>query len=82
MKVLRANMFRNSLSVLNENNEELELTLEEWQALEPHRPEAPQQQGAGQGKPQPKPAASPATGRDAHRFRHAGHHRRRPVPLP
>lgn len=61
MKVLRANMFRNSLSVLNENNEELELTLEEWQALEPHRPEAPQQQGAGQGKPQPKPAASPAT---------------------
>ena len=30
MKVLRANMFRNSLSVLNENNEEQELTLEEW----------------------------------------------------
>ena len=39
MKVLRANMFRNSLSVLNENNEEQELTLEEWQALDPHRPE-------------------------------------------
>ena len=60
MKVLRANMFRNSLSVLNENNEELELTLEEWQALEPHRPEAPQQQ-AGQGKAQARPSASPAT---------------------
>ncbi|HJA79240.1 MAG TPA: hypothetical protein H9784_06710 [Candidatus Desulfovibrio intestinavium] len=59
MKVLRANMFRNSLSVLNENNEELELTLEEWQALDPHRPEAPQQ-AAAPGKPQAKaqPAAS------------------------
>lgn len=42
MKVLRANMFRNSLSVLTEGNEELELTLEEWQGLEPRRPEAPQ----------------------------------------
>lgn len=42
MKVLRANMFRNSLSVLTEGNEELELTLEEWQELEPHRPDAPQ----------------------------------------
>ena len=29
MKVLRADMFRNSLSVLNENNEEQELTLED-----------------------------------------------------
>lgn len=60
MKVLRANMFRNSLSVLNENNEELELTLEEWQALEPHRPEAPQQT-AGQGKAQQaRQTAAPA----------------------
>ncbi len=42
MKVLRANMFRNSLSVLTEGNEELELTLEEWQGLEPRRPDAPQ----------------------------------------
>lgn len=42
MKVLRANMFRNSLAVLTEANEELELTLEEeWQAL-PHRPESVQ----------------------------------------
>ena len=59
MKVLRANMFRNSLSVLNENNEEQELTLEEWQALDPHRPEphpnnaqpkqAQQRQKAAQG---------------------------------
>ena len=41
MKVLRANMFRNSLSVLTENNEEVELSLDDWQALSPHRPEAP-----------------------------------------
>lgn len=55
MKVLRANMFRNSLSVLTENNEELELSLEEWQALAPHRPE-PQQGG------QPKQAAKARQG--------------------
>ena len=42
MKVLRANMFRNSLSVLTENNEEVELSLDDWQSLSPHRPEAPQ----------------------------------------
>ena len=41
LKVLRANMFRNSLSVLTEGNEELELTLEEWQELEPRRPDVP-----------------------------------------
>jgi len=43
MKVLRANMFRNSLSVLNELNEEQEITLEEWRALLPRRPEQAQQ---------------------------------------
>ena len=49
MKVLRANMFRNSLSVLTENNEEVELSLDDWQSLSPHRPEAPQ--GAQQKQP-------------------------------
>ena len=43
MKVLRANMFRNSLSVLNENNQEQEISLEEWRALAPRRPEQAQQ---------------------------------------
>ena len=43
MKVLRANMFRNSLHVLNEANEEREISLEEWRALTPHRPELAQQ---------------------------------------
>lgn len=39
MKVLRANMFRNTVSVLSEHNEELEFTLEEWQELAPRRPD-------------------------------------------
>lgn len=41
MKVLRANMFRNSVALLTDTNEELELTLDEWQALDPRRPDAP-----------------------------------------
>jgi cell fate regulator YaaT (PSP1 superfamily) len=48
MKVLRANMFRNSLSVLNELNEEQEITLEEWRALTPRRTEQTQQTGPEQ----------------------------------
>lgn len=36
-KVLRVNMFKNSLSVLSEKNEEAEMSLEEWQALGPER---------------------------------------------
>ncbi len=39
MKVLRANMFRNTVSVLNEENAELEFTLEDWHELAPNRPE-------------------------------------------
>ena len=46
MKVLRANMFRNSVIVLNPAGEEVEMTLEEWQDAEPQRPES---------QPQPKP---------------------------
>ena len=39
MKVLRANLFRNSVSALNENNEEQEFSLEEWHSLKPARPD-------------------------------------------
>ncbi|WP_165072462.1 regulatory iron-sulfur-containing complex subunit RicT [Desulfovibrio sp. ZJ200] len=53
MKVLRANMFRNTLSVLTENNEELEVSLDEWQALTPYRPESQPQ--AGQGRQPARP---------------------------
>lgn len=39
LKVLRANMFRNSIAVLSEQGEELELTLDEWKDLDPKRPD-------------------------------------------
>lgn len=46
VKVLRANMFSQSIAVLAETGEEIELTLEAWDALEPRRaePPAPEQQ--------------------------------------
>lgn len=40
MKILRANFFRDSLTVLNERNEEEEITLEQWNQLKAARPEA------------------------------------------
>ena len=44
MRILRANMFHNSIHVITENGEEKELALEEWRGLNPRRPEqAPQQ---------------------------------------
>lgn len=46
MKVLRANLFRNSIAVLTESGEEQEIHLDEWQALSPFRPEAPQNAAA------------------------------------
>lgn len=38
LKVLRVNMFKNTLTVLGEDNQESELSLEEWKALKPWRP--------------------------------------------
>ncbi len=35
LRVLRSNMFRNAIVVQNENNEEIEMPLEEWQAINP-----------------------------------------------
>ncbi len=56
MKVLRSNLFRNAVIVLNENNEEMEMCLEDWQAINPQRPES--QGGQKQGKnPQQKNTA-------------------------
>ena len=51
MKVLRANMFSQSIAILTESGEEVEMPLEEWEALEPHRAEPPgpeQQRAAAQ----------------------------------
>ncbi len=40
MRVLRANMFRNSIALLPENGPEIEMTLEEWADINPRRPDA------------------------------------------
>ena len=55
MKVLRANMFRNSVVVLDPAGEEQEFTLEDWRNLEPKRPDAPQNP---QGQPINLPRAT------------------------
>lgn len=44
VKVLRANMFRNSLMAFTDAGEEIEISLEEWQQLDPRRPEQQPQQ--------------------------------------
>ncbi len=41
MRVLRSNMFRNSVVVLPDGGQEVEMSLEEWQALKPSRTEGP-----------------------------------------
>lgn len=46
MKILRANMFRNTVSVLTETGEEQEISLDDWQSLEPFRPESQPQNPA------------------------------------
>lgn len=40
LRVLRANIFRNSIIALPDSDPERELTLEEWANLNPHRPES------------------------------------------
>ncbi len=45
VKVIRANLFRNSLTVFTDGGEEKEYTLEEWEALNPVRPDRPQPGG-------------------------------------
>ena len=52
MRVLRSNMFRNTVVVLPDGGQELEMTLEEWQALKPSRTETPPAPQAKEQKPQ------------------------------
>jgi cell fate regulator YaaT (PSP1 superfamily) len=52
MKILRASMFRNSLVVLTEDNEEKELSLEAWQALSPKRAEGQKETPRAENSPQ------------------------------
>lgn len=61
VKVMRANMFRNSLIAYSETGEELEIPLEEWQEMDARRPD-----GSGQStravrrdKGEPKNEAKP-----------------------
>ncbi len=54
LRVLRSNMFRNSISVLNEKNEEIELTLEQWQEICPNY----QEMNSGQKSKASKKASS------------------------
>lgn len=46
VKIIRTNMFQNTVTILNSSNEELEITLEEWETLQPNRIE-PQQKNRG-----------------------------------
>lgn len=52
MRVLRSNMFRNTVVVLPDGGQELEMTLEEWQALKPSRAETASVPAGKEQKPQ------------------------------
>ena len=55
MRVLRSNMFRNSVVVLPDGGQEMELSLEDWQALQPSRTEGP---SSPSGKEQKNPSGN------------------------
>lgn len=58
VKVLRANLFRKSLSLYVEGGEEQEVELDEWAAMNPRRPD-PNQQQAQPRQESDKPQARP-----------------------
>ena len=60
MKVLRANLFRNSVTLLTEQGEERELTIDEWNALHPCRPESAQNGNPPSGAQPPAQSPRPA----------------------
>ena len=53
MRVLRSNMFRNSVVVLPDGGQETEMSLEDWQALNPTRSEGAPSAAAKEQKQQP-----------------------------
>ncbi len=55
VKVIRSNLFRNSLTIINEMNEEVEVTIEDWQDMNPSRPDPEQLQNAQQNQQQQQP---------------------------
>ena len=52
VRVLRASLFRESVTVLSETGEEVEYSLLEWRNLNPFRPNTPQQQPQSFHKPE------------------------------
>ena len=73
VKVIRANFFRGTLSVITDTNEEVELTLDEWEAVNPRRPDQhqlqhlsqqhdPQSQGGGPRRERPSKAGPARSG--------------------
>ena len=64
VKVIRANLFRNSLTVFTDSGEEKEYTLEEWEALNPVRPDRPQPGGPQSAADQPPEAPEEANEED------------------
>ncbi|MBU1003047.1 MAG: hypothetical protein KKE73_11055 [Proteobacteria bacterium] len=69
MKVMRANFFRNSVTVFSELGEELDFTLDEWDALNPRRydPSIPRPEPAAPIEPKspPRRGGRPAPPRGA-----------------
>ncbi len=65
MRVLRSNIFRNSVVVLPDGGQETELSLEQWQELQPTRTETVTSSSPKEPKKQPTPfmmiSASPET---------------------
>lgn len=61
VKVLRTNLFRETVTVLTEVGEERELTVEEWTAIAEARPAAPEAVAARPAPAGPKDAAKPQT---------------------
>ncbi len=61
-KVLRASLFRNSLTLLPEEGDELEVTLDEWRDMEPVRYDAARRQKAERAEREARTAAEGADG--------------------
>ena len=66
LRVLRASLFRESVTALTESNEEVEYPLAEWNALNPFRPNAPQQNQAAK-KTETRDNANRSSGEDKNR---------------
>lgn len=64
VRVLRASLFRESVTVLSETNEEKEYSLVEWNGLNPFRPNAGQQSTATARKQEPKDPGGVRSGND------------------